>query len=302
MSIIVPTDPGGGIDAQARLIEPLLEEKLREISGSDVEVVVQNMPGGAQLIGLEHVWRADPDGMTVLYHITNVMISHQVLGGADVEMREMTPIGRLTLAPTGLIVRKDLELPERSLTGLIERSATQPILIGNVGDPVEIEMVRKLLSDGGLEFATDVVQLDGTSDLIASLLRSEIEVAKTTSAGAIQLVAENPELEFLVTLGCEREEALPEVPSITEEDIPTVADICQSVGQSHRLILGPPGMSEGHAAQLSQAMEQAVNDPAFAEALSATNFSASWEAPEAITSLLEDLIATWEENAAAITD
>jgi tripartite-type tricarboxylate transporter receptor subunit TctC len=247
------------------------------------------------------VWRSDPDGMTFLYHLTNVMVSHQVLGGADFDIREMAPLGRLTTLANGLIVRKDLELPERSLTGLIERSAELPVLLGNISDPVEVELFVRLLAAGGLDFQVEVVQLDSTSDIIASLLRDEIEVGKTTSVGAIPGVEDNPdELEFLVTLGCERETPLPDIPSIAEEDIAGVELICESFGAAHRVFLGPPSMSSAHATQLTAALEAAVADPEFREQLEASGAEPNWASPDELSSLLANLVETWAEHSEGI--
>jgi len=54
--LIVGSSPGGGTDTTARLIQP----KLAELLGQ--QIVVENRPGAASMIGTEHAARSDPDG------------------------------------------------------------------------------------------------------------------------------------------------------------------------------------------------------------------------------------------------
>ncbi len=58
--IIVPVQPGGGLDPQARL----LGRKFQESMGQSV--VVENRPGAGSMIGTEYVAKSAPDGYTLL--------------------------------------------------------------------------------------------------------------------------------------------------------------------------------------------------------------------------------------------
>jgi tripartite-type tricarboxylate transporter receptor subunit TctC len=58
--LIVPSSPGGGTDASARLIAPKLSAALGQ------QVVIDYRPGAAAMIGTEAGARAAPDGYTLL--------------------------------------------------------------------------------------------------------------------------------------------------------------------------------------------------------------------------------------------
>ena len=58
--LIVPSSPGGGTDASARLVSPRLSERLGQ------QVVIDYRPGAAAMIGTEAGARAAPDGYTLL--------------------------------------------------------------------------------------------------------------------------------------------------------------------------------------------------------------------------------------------
>src|SRR5512134_3496825 len=58
--LIVPVAAGGGIDTAFRALAPAWGEHLGQ------QVVVENKPGGGQVIGSDFVAKAKPDGYTLL--------------------------------------------------------------------------------------------------------------------------------------------------------------------------------------------------------------------------------------------
>jgi tripartite-type tricarboxylate transporter receptor subunit TctC len=56
---IVPNAAGGGYDTDARLLQPLLEQRL------GAEIVIENLAGAGGLIGARAIAEAAPDGLTV---------------------------------------------------------------------------------------------------------------------------------------------------------------------------------------------------------------------------------------------
>lgn len=58
--IVVPYPPGGGSDVAARMISERLGQKLGQ------SVLVENRPGAGGIVGTDAVFRAEPDGYTLL--------------------------------------------------------------------------------------------------------------------------------------------------------------------------------------------------------------------------------------------
>ena len=58
--IVVPYPPGGGSDVAARTISERISPKLGQ------PVLVENRPGAGGIVGTDTVFRAEPDGYTLL--------------------------------------------------------------------------------------------------------------------------------------------------------------------------------------------------------------------------------------------
>jgi tripartite-type tricarboxylate transporter receptor subunit TctC len=69
IKIVVPFPPGGGIDVLARM----MAEQVSRTQG--VTMVVENRPGAGTVIATEAVFRAKPDGNTVLIVNTSFVVA-----------------------------------------------------------------------------------------------------------------------------------------------------------------------------------------------------------------------------------
>jgi tripartite-type tricarboxylate transporter receptor subunit TctC len=90
LTYIVPTKPGGGYDAYARLIARHLPKHLPVRT-----VEVRNVPGASHLIGVQQLFAARPDGLT-LGTFNSGLIYAQINGaeGLNRDLRELCWIGK----------------------------------------------------------------------------------------------------------------------------------------------------------------------------------------------------------------
>lgn len=293
VTIIVPTAAGGGFDTEARLIQPHLEEALQEVTGTNVTVRVENHPGGENRVGAQMVYVSDPDDNFVWYYFTNILTAAEARDGADApySSAKFVPLAMWGDGPSAFVIRTDLDLPERTLEGLAERSQEQPILLGDVGLTVETEIMAGIMADLGNPLDFDYVSTDGTSDAVAMLLRGDVEAVYTTGGGIRPFVEDNPDdIEFLVSTACEPDPTTPGVPTLSEAGVDGADEICISQTVP-RVFLGAPAMSDAKAQALTTALLQVMESAEFQqEAEDAGRFvqpSGADAASEAVVSKLE---------------
>lgn len=93
ISFVVPFAPGGLTDVPARVLAPIMQEKL----GSTV--VVENKTGASGVVGATHVLRAEPDGYTLLVNALADVQNLHYLKVSYNAIDDFTMIGKITDGP-----------------------------------------------------------------------------------------------------------------------------------------------------------------------------------------------------------
>ena len=121
MTYVVPTGPGGGYDTYARLIGRHLE---RHLGGA--RVVIRNVPGAAHLIGVDEIYRAPADGLTIGTFTAGIALrrSRRDEPADDVDVGTMSWIGKAAAEPRVLAV--GTRTPFRSIDDL--RRSSRPVV------------------------------------------------------------------------------------------------------------------------------------------------------------------------------
>lgn len=296
VTIVLGSAPGGGFDIQARLLAPVLEASLRDVTGTDLTVRVENVTGAVHRVATEQVNRAEPDGTSFILSSAQLLATNQILEGADYDLLEMTALGSAGRSQRSVAIAADLALPEATMEGLISRSQETPILLSHPGLDADLLLLQALLREEGLEFAVDPVPMNGTSEMMASLLRGETEAGFTTTAGMLPFVEDNPDdIALLVNLGCKRETGAPDLETIVEQNLPGAEQICQSTGGDDRVFVGPPDMPTGTVEALDQALGIALNDEGYLEEVRAAGLVDQWSDAATVRELLDSLVATYRQ-------
>ena len=118
IKLVVPVAAGGGIDTAFRAIAPTWSEKL------GVQVVVENKPGGGQVVGSDAVAKSKPDGYTLL--APGVPIAFNTALGRKLPydpIRDFTPISHVVSQP--LLVVVGPAVPVKSMAELFAYAKAQ---------------------------------------------------------------------------------------------------------------------------------------------------------------------------------
>lgn len=142
--MIVPFATGGGTDIMARLIMPVVDERLGQ------RIVVENRTGGGGYIGAEVVARARPDGYTLFFTAANIVMSLDLFPKQPVDpLKDFAPVTLLTREPSLLAVHPSMRV--KSVKELIALARARPgeINYASGGYRVLVASEHRALEDDG---------------------------------------------------------------------------------------------------------------------------------------------------------
>jgi tripartite-type tricarboxylate transporter receptor subunit TctC len=248
ITMVVPLPAGGPADILTRLVA----EKLR--TAFSQQVVVENRPGGAGgLVGTESVWRAPPDGYTLLvapqltFSVNNLLFPKQ-----SFDTRTFEPISVIARYPTVLLGRADL--PAKNTAELVDYARANPGKInygsqgkGQIGH-LTMELVKYL---GKVDMVH--VPYRGSAPAINDLLAGQIDVLPDLLLATKQHIAAG-KMKLLGVGTAQRMPAYPDVPTLAEALPGATSDTWMAV-------VAPPGTPADITRGLSAAIGQAVRAP-----------------------------------------
>ncbi len=174
ITLIVPQTVGGGTDTSGRLISRHLG---KFIPGNPV-IVVRNMPGAAAIVGVNYVYKAKPNGLTIVLTDGKANIQNLVRPqGTDFKLEEMIPVlvsatGTVFFARPGIIKEpKDLLTGKGAIAGLEDPSG---------GTGFSFACAKELL---GMRFEKEVWGYPGGGSRRLAYVAGEINLTGESSVG-----------------------------------------------------------------------------------------------------------------------
>src|SRR5260221_2237605 len=117
--IVVPSSPGGGTDILARQVAQKLTERWGQ------QVIVDNRPGAGQMIGIELVAKAAPDGYTLVMTATPLALNTVLYKKVPYDpVRDFAPISQVAAMPNIIVTHP--ALPARTIKELIALARSHP--------------------------------------------------------------------------------------------------------------------------------------------------------------------------------
>ena len=117
--IVVPSPPAGGTDIVARVMAEHFSKAFKQ------QFFVENRPGAGNMIGIESVARAAPDGYTFLMTASTLSLNSVLYKKVSYDpIKDFAPITLAAMAPNVLIVNPSV--PAKTLTEFIALAKKQP--------------------------------------------------------------------------------------------------------------------------------------------------------------------------------
>jgi tripartite-type tricarboxylate transporter receptor subunit TctC len=212
--VIVPYPPGGGNDILGRLFAARLGDRLGQ------PFVVENRPGAGTMVGTEAAAKSPPDGYTILLSsIATHALSPNLYSRVPYDpVKDFSPITLLGIAPTVLVVYKDL--PATNLAELIAAAKAKPgdlaYASGGNGTPPHINgEVFKAVA--GVDLLH--VPFKGGGPALADLTAGRVQVMLDTAASAMSHVRAG-RLRALAISAPKRSPEYPDLPTFAEAGLP----------------------------------------------------------------------------------
>jgi tripartite-type tricarboxylate transporter receptor subunit TctC len=213
LRLVVGFPPGGALDTLARS----LAEQLR--LGGEEQVLVENRPGAATRISIEHVKRAAPNGRTVLLSsnaplVIFPMTYRQLAYDVD---RDFIAVAHLAEVPTVISAGADRPYktvqeyvawvrahPSEGSVGLTSLGGLLHFAVLGMSKSIGVPL-KPVAYKGGAPLATDLI--GGHVPLAADALGIQLELHR------------GGKLRILAVSGARRHPSLPEVPTASEAGI-----------------------------------------------------------------------------------
>jgi tripartite-type tricarboxylate transporter receptor subunit TctC len=210
--ILVPNAPGGPTDVLARLVGQRLQAALGQ------NVVVENRAGAAGAIAARAVAGAEPDGYTLFFANTSVLIFVPVLSkGAGYDVVNFAPVAKVAATHQLLVVRA--AMPATSVQELVAYAKANP--------------GRLNYSSAGvgnlLHFAGELLRSRAGIDIVHVPYKSGAESAAAAASGHVDFTFSNlgilplvqdGKLRTLAVTSPARMPELPAVPTLIESGYP----------------------------------------------------------------------------------
>jgi tripartite-type tricarboxylate transporter receptor subunit TctC len=208
--LIVPFPAGGSADLLPRIVG----EKLTERWGQPV--IVENRPGAAGNIGADAVFKAEPDGYTLLATAPPpLVINRLIYPKLAYDPTQFVPMTVIAAIPNTLLVHPSV--PAHSVAELIALLKRNPgkYNYASQGNGTTSHLTAELFKTmaGGLVITH--VPYKGTSPALADLLSGQVEMMCDNLGVSLPHVRTG-KLRLLAVTSRERIASLPNVPALAE--------------------------------------------------------------------------------------
>ncbi|WP_020041216.1 Bug family tripartite tricarboxylate transporter substrate binding protein [Salipiger mucosus] len=259
---IIQWGAGGSTDTVMRSVTPHAEEIL---GGT---VVLQNMTGAVGAIALNHVADSAADGYTLLMGAENPLL-YKVMGLGERDYSAFTPVSILARGTPILVA--NTEAPFDDYAGMMDYIAENPgeVRFGATGPGGLPSVITGMIEsvEGGLDVIS--VPYDGDGPALTALQGGAIDVMPAVLGASIEGIRAG-NMKPLAVFDTQANDKLPDVPAVTSfnEDYNTYLPWGPFFG-----VFVPEGTPEDVVEKLSNAYNEAAQNPEFTELMDSRGYS-----------------------------
>lgn len=282
IKIILPFAAGGQSDVVARLIAA------RMSTGLGQPVIVENIPGAGGMIAAAAVARAPADGYTVfLANASTLTIAPYLQRTSKVDPAAFTPITTSTKFPLVLVV--NTSSPFKSLAEVVAAGKARPgsLNYASPGVGTTPHLIGETLRrEAGIDITH--VPYKGGAPALNDLLGGQVELYFEAPATLTQHIASG-KLRPLAVTGKTRIQALPQVPTVTEQGMPKLTL------ESWSALVAPPRTPADVVARLRIEAVKVLRSAEMTGKLNEMGFEATTSTTDELTRMIRDEGRRWAQ-------
>jgi tripartite-type tricarboxylate transporter receptor subunit TctC len=252
--IIVPAQPGGGLDLIGRTIGDELGRALGQT------FVIENVGGGGGSIACQQTARAAPDGYTLMVgYVATHATSPAVRKVPYDPLRDFTPVAMVGGTRNMLVVHPSVPVSDLKSFIAYAKAKANKVTFGAGGIGTLNHLLIEQLK-GAAGFDAVVVQYKGIGPSFADMLGGQLEAMTPGVAAALPHIRSKKVKPIAVT-GLKRHALLPDVPTFAE------AGFAGFDGVQWYGIVGPAKMPREVTQKLNAEIGRAIAAPALQQRL-----------------------------------
>jgi tripartite-type tricarboxylate transporter receptor subunit TctC len=281
VKIIVPFPAGGTADAMPRLFGDWLSRKWGQ------PVVIENRTGAAGNIGAEAVFKAEPDGYTLLSAPPPpLVINHNLYPKLGYDPTEFVPIIIMGRVANALLVNP--KLAAASVAELIAYARANPgkLTCATQGNGTTSHLTSELFQLMA-QVKVQHVPYRGSAPALNDLVGGSVEMMFDNLGVSLQLVRAG-KLELLAVATPSRMAALP--------DVPTVAETLPGFESAAWFgVVAPPGTAPAIVSRINADMNEALRQDDIRQRLAQLSAEPIGGTREATAAYMREEIERWHK-------
>jgi len=247
IKLVVPFAPGGGTDIVARILGERLQAKWGQ------PVIVEHRGGAGGNIGAEAVFRAAPDGYTLLLTPPPpLVINKSLYAKLSYDPDAFVPVSLISASPNVLIVHPNVAAESVQQLIDVARTRLEPLNYASQGNGTTSHLTAEMFkSMAGVRLVH--VPYKGTGPAITDLLGGQVDMMFAEISAVVPHIRSG-KVRALAVGSDKRNSSLPNVPTVAEA-IPGFLSMTSSN------IVAPPGTPAAIVNKLSSAIAEIMRQP-----------------------------------------
>jgi tripartite-type tricarboxylate transporter receptor subunit TctC len=285
LNLYIGTSPGGGYDTYARMLAPHFEKH------TGATVVVENRPGGGGITALNQLYRARPDGLTMMMLNGESAIISQLTAqpGVAYDMAKVSVFGRVQEEPHFMLVNP--RLPD-SLKEIIASGKRIKFSAGsrtdNLGDYAAV-LCQALQMNCQI-----ITGYKGSKEAALAVMNGEADALTISESSALNY-SQGGKTKIVAAIARKRSEERPDMPTVYEmfqlsPERKWWLDFRLGIKAFGRALIGTPGLPPERLQYLQKAWRDVLTDPALIAEGKKTTYTIEYESPDKLKPVIEELL------------